>query len=199
MKLYFSPGACSLAPHIALREGGLDFEREKVDLRAKTTEDGGDYRAITSKGQVPALVMDDGSVLTENAAVLQYIGDRAENLVPDASSIERYRVQEWLSYIGAEVHKNFGALFRGAEGEAKSSALSVLRNKFSYLDQQLAGHDYLLGSTFSVADCYAFAVLRWTAQFGISLDEFPNLKAYVARMAERPKVQEALAAEGLAG
>src|SRR3954447_10870124 len=111
MKLYYAPGACSLAPHTALCEAGLAFDLEKVDLRSKTTEDGRDYRTVNPKGQVPALGMDDGSILTENAAILQYIGDRAEGLIPEAHSMERYRTQEWLSYIGSELHKNFGPLF----------------------------------------------------------------------------------------
>ena len=197
MKLYYAPGACSLAPHIALCEAGLAFDMEKVDLRSKTTEDGRDYRTVNPKGQVPALAMDDGSILTENAAVLQYIGDRAENLVPEAHSMERYRTQEWLSYIGSELHKNFGPLFGGAEGEAKTSAITNLKKKFAFVNESLAGGGYLLGEAFSIADCYAFAVLRWTSRFKIDLDDLPNVKAYLDRVAARPKVGEAMAAEGL--
>lgn len=194
MKLYYSPGACSLSDHIALVESGLEHELAKVDLKAKTVEGEGDYRAINPKGSVPALRLDDGSVLTENAAILQYIGDRAENLLPEAHSMERYRLQEWLSYIGSELHKGFGPFFRGGDTEAAKKVLAI---RFAHLDASLADRDYLMGESFSVADAYAFTVLRWTKRFDISLDAYPALSAYVARVGSRPKVMEAMAAEGL--
>ena len=196
MKLYYAPGACSLAPHIALREAGLDFELERVDLRAKTTAAGGDYREINPKGQVSALLLDDGTLLTENAAVLQYIGDRGGDLIPPAGSMERYRAQEWLSFVGAELHKNFGPLFRGMQGEARQAFVDILNDKIGYLETVLAERDHLLGS-FSVADCYAFAVLRWTKDVKIPLDAMPNVAACLKRIAGRPMVREAMHVEGL--
>jgi glutathione S-transferase len=196
MKLYYAPGACSLGPHIALREAGLDFELERVDLLAKQTAAGGDYQKINPKGQVSALLLDDGSLLTENAAVLQYIGDRGGDLIPPAGSMERYRAQEWLSFIGAELHKNFGPLFRGMQGEARQAFVDILNAKIGYIETVLAERDHLLGS-FSVADCYAFAVLRWTKDVNIPLDATPNVAAYLKRIAERPMVREAMRAEGL--
>ena len=196
MKLYYAPGACSLGPHIALREAGLDFELERVDLRAKTTATGGDYREINPKGQVSALLLDDGTLLTENAAVLQYIGDRGGDLIPPAGSMERYRVQEWLSFVGAELHKNFGPLFRGMEGGPRQAFVDILNAKIGYIETVLAWRDHLLGS-FSVADCYAFAVLRWTKDVNIPLDAAPSVAAYLKRIAERPMVREAMRAEGL--
>ncbi len=196
MKLYYAPGACSLAPHIALREAGLDFELERVDLRAKTTATGGDYREINPKGQVSALLLDDGTLLTENAAVLQYIGDRGGDLIPPAGSMERYRAQEWLSFVGAELHKNFGPLFRGMEGGARQAFVDILNAKIGYIETVLAGRDHLLGS-FSVADCYAFAVLRWTKDVNIPLDAAPIVAAYLKRIAGRPMVQEAMRMERL--
>ncbi len=196
MKLYYAPGACSLAPHIALREAGLDFELERIDLRAKATATGGDYREINPKGQVSALLLDDGTLLTENAAVLQYIGDRGGDLIPPAGSMERYRAQEWLSFVGAELHKNFGPLFRGMEGGARQAFVDILNAKIGYIETVLAGRDHLLGS-FSVADCYAFAVLRWTKDVNIPLDAAPSVAAYLKRLAGRPRVQEAMRMEGL--
>ncbi len=196
MKLYYAPGACSLAPHIALREASFDFELKRVDLRAKKTATGGDYREINPKGPVSALLLDDGSLLTENAAVLQYIGDRGGDLIPPAGSMERYRAQEWLSFVGAELHKNFGPLFRGMEGEPRQAFVDILNAKIGYMETVLAGRDHLLGS-FSVADCYAFAVLRWTKDVNIPLDATPSVAAYLKRIAGRPMVREAMRMEGV--
>ncbi len=195
-KLYYAPGACSLAPHIALREAGLHFELEWVDLSTKTTATGGDYRDINPKGQVSALLLDEGGLLTENAAVLQYIGDRGGDIIPPAGSMERYRAQEWLSFIGAELHKNFGPLVRGMKGEARQAFVDILNAKIGYIETVLAERDHLLAS-FSVADCYAFAVLRWTKDVNIPLDAMPNVAGYLKRIAERPTVREAMRAEGL--
>lgn len=197
MKLYYSPGACSLAAHIALAETGAAYDLMKVDLMAKKLADGSDYWAVNPKGQVPALELEDGSLLTENAAVLQFIGDEAELFVPDASSMDRYRLQEWLNFIGSELHKTFGPVFNPASTEeAKQAARDKLLTKLRYMDGRLEERDYLMGD-FSVADCYAFAVLRWTRKNGIDLATVSNVQAYKDRIAARPKVAEVMAAEGV--
>ena len=198
MKLYYSPGACSQAAHILLHETGLPHDSEAVDIRAHRTASGGDYLAINPKGAVPALVIGD-EVLTENGAVLQYIGDKAgnETLLPGAG-IERYRVIEWLAHLGSDVHKSFGALWNPASSEdAKQAARDIVGKKFDYLESRLAGQDYLTGSALSVADPYLFAMLGWT-NFGIDLAKWPNLTALRRRMEQRPSVQAVLRAEGLA-
>ena len=200
MKLYYSPGACSQAAHILLHETGIDHESEKVDIRAKKTADGGDYFAINPKGAVPALKLDDGEVLTENGAVLQYIGDQAgDGVLLPKSGLPRYRVIEWLSYLGSDVHKSFGPLFNPASSdEAKGSARDMVGKKFDFLDGKLAGRDYLTGDTMSVADPYLFAMLGWTGKLGIDLAKWPNLAAFRQRMKQRDTVQTVLKAEGLA-
>ena len=197
MKLYYSPGACSLAAHIALSETGSAYDLVKVDLKAKKLEDGSDYLAVNPKGQVPALELDDGSLLTENAAVLQFIGDEAELFVPEASSIDRYRLQEWLNFIGSELHKTLGPVFNPASTEeAKQAAKDKFLTKLKILDARLQDRDYLMGN-FSVADCYAFAVLRWTGGNKIDLAGLPHVQSYKDRIAARPKAQEAMAAESV--
>ncbi len=199
MKLYYSPGACSQAAHILLHETGLEHSSEKVDIRAKKTADGGDYFAINAKGAVPALRLDGGEVLTENGAVLQYIGDQAgdDSLLP-ASGLHRYRVVEWLSYLGSDVHKSFGPLFNPASSdEVKAGARDMVAKKFDYLESQLDG-DYLTGDKMSVADPYLFAMLGWPAKLGIDLSRWPRLTAFRTRMAQREAVQAVLKAEGLA-
>jgi glutathione S-transferase len=201
MKLYYAPGACSLSPHIALRETGLKFDLEEVDLGAKKTKSGADFTAINDKGYVPALALDNGQVLTEAAVVAQYIADQKPeaNLLPRAGSPERYRALEWLNYIAAEVHKGFGPLWSDATPAAyKDTVKDNLAKKFAYLDKRLAGRKHLLGDQFSVADGYLFTILGWAKYHGISLDAYPNLTAYQARIAARPAVQAALKAEGLA-
>ena len=198
MKLYYSPGACSQAAHILLHETQLPHDSEAVDIRAKKTASGGDYLAINPKGSVPALVIGD-EVLTENGAVLQYIGDKAgnETLLPGAG-MERYRVIEWLAYLGSEVHKSFGPLFNPASSdEVKASAREMVAKKFDFLEQSLEGRDYLAGPSMTVADPYLFAMLGWT-NFGIDLAKWPNLAALRQRMEQRPSVQAVLRAEGLA-
>ena len=198
MKLYYSPGACSQAAHILLHETGLPHDSEAVDIRAHRTASGGDYLAINPKGSVPALVIGD-EVLTENGAVLQYIGDKAgnETLLPGAG-MERYRVIEWLAYLGSEVHKSFGPLFNPASSdEVKASAREMVAKKFDFLEQSLKGRDYLSGPSMTVADPYLFAMLGWT-NFGIDLAKWPNLAALRQRMEQRPSVQAVLRAEGLA-
>ena len=198
MKLYYSPGACSQAAHILLHETGLPHDSEAVDLRAHRTASGGDYLAINPKGAVPALVIGD-EVLTENGAVLQYIGDKAgnETLLPGAG-IERYRVIEWLAYLGSEVHKSFGPLFNPASSdEVKAGARDVVGKKFDYIESKLDGQEYLAGPSMTVADPYLFAMLGWT-NFGIDLARWPNLTGLRRRMEQRPSVQAVMQAEGLA-
>lgn len=199
MKLYYKPGACSLSPHIVLREAGVDFSIEKVDLVAKTTEHGADYLTINPKGQVPALQLDDGSILTENAVIVQYLADQKPDrqLLPAAGSLARYHALELLNFIATELHKGFSPLFNPRfPEEAKEVAREQLRKKLAYIDGELAGKEYLLGSRFSVADAYLFTILNWARVLKFNLD-LPNLAAFMARMAARPAVDAALAAEGL--
>ena len=200
LKLYYSPGACSLSPHIALREAGLTFDLEQVDLKAKKTKSGDDYLKINPKGYVPALKLDNGYLLSEGPAIVQYIADQRPklNLAPENGSPERYRLQEWLTFIGTEIHKTFSPLFNPATPEAyKTIAKEHLAKRFAYVDEQLKGQDYLTGPHFTVADAYLFTVTNWANFVQIDLSPYPNLKAYQARVAARPKVQEALKAEGL--
>lgn len=200
MKLYFSTGACSLSPRIVLMEAGLPFTAEKVDLKSKRTASGADYLAVNSKGSVPALELDDGQVLTEGSAVVQYLADLKPDsgLAPRAGSFERYRLMEILNYLGTEVHKGFSPLFKpDVTAEARQAAVDNLGKKFDWLAAQLAGRRYLLGEQFTVADAYLFTMLRWSGLLHLDLSRWPVLTAYVARVAERPKVREALQAEGL--
>lgn len=200
MKLYYSPGACSQAAHILLHEAGIEHSSEAVDIRAKRTASGGDYLAINPKGAVPAIELDDGEVLTENGAVLQYIGEQAgdEGLIP-AGGMARYRVIEWLSYLGSDVHKSFGPLFNPASSdEAKQAARDMVGKKFDFLERSLDGRDYLTGASMSVADPYLFAMLGWTGKLGIDLSRWPNLAALRKRMEQRDTVRTVLQAEGLA-
>jgi len=201
MKLYYAPGACSLSPHIVLLEAGIPFDLEKVDLRAKKLENGEDYLKHNPKGQVPALVLDGGELVTEGPVIVQMIADKvpAKNLAPGIGSAERYRLQEWLNFITAELHKNFSPIFSPVlADDAKNFLRERLMGKFRYLDSKLAGQDYLMGKQFSVADAYLFVMLNWAERMKIDLSGLPNLIAYKARVAARPKVQEALAREGLA-
>ncbi len=202
MKLYFSPGACSLSPHIALREAGLPVELVKVDLRAKTLSDGSDFRAVNPKGYVPAIQLPDGSLLTEGPAIVQYIADQApqSGLAPAAGTLERYRLQETLNYISTELHKSFSPLFNpNAPEEWKAQVKTMLAARFDLLSARLDGQSYLFGEQFTVADGYLFTVLNWTRMVGIDLSVWPVLTAFQKRVASRPAVQEALAAEGLKG
>jgi glutathione S-transferase len=200
MKLYYSPGACSLSPHIALMEAGLPYDLVKVDIRAKKLENGDDYLKINPKGQVPALGMDNGEVMTEGPVIVQIIADQAagKNLAPANGSPERYRLQEWLNFITTELHKSFGPLFSPVlADDAKAFFKDRIRGKFKYIDGALAGHDYLMGKQFTVADGYLFTILRWADAMKMDISDLPNLTAYKARVAARPKVQEALTKEGL--
>ena len=199
MKLYYMPGACSLAPHIALKEAGMSFELERVG-RDKKTESGKDYLSVNPKGSVPALQLDNGEVLTEAAVVQQYIGDHApaKKLVPAAGTSERYRLQEWLNYIASEVHKGIGQMFNPAMPEDYKAIVkkTLGERQLPFLEKALAGKDYLLGQ-FSVADGYLFTVLRWTSIHKVDLSAYPNISAFMKRMAARPAVQEAMKSEGL--
>jgi glutathione S-transferase len=201
MKLYYSPGACSLSPHIALLEADLPYDLVKVDLRAKKLENGDDYLKVNPKGQVPALALDGGQLVTEGPVIVQMIADRvpAKNLAPARDSAERYELLERLNYITTELHKNLGPMFSPIlADDAKAFFKDRAMGKFKYLDTQLAGRDYLLGKQFTVADGYLFTMLMWaTNRLKFDLSELPNLMAYQARVAARPKVQEALKKEGL--
>lgn len=201
MKLYYSPGACSLSPHIVVSETGINVELEKVNLAEHKTASGQDYMTINPKGYVPALQLDDGTVLTEGPAIVQYLADQkpASGLIPAAGAIDRYRVQEWLNFIGTELHKNFGALFNKATPDAtKETAKANITRRLAYLNDRLAGKQYLMGANFTVADAYAFTIVNWTNFVGIDLKPYPNVAAYMARVAARPKVLETLKSEGLA-
>ena len=200
MKLYFSPGACSLSPHIILHETGLPFTTEKVDLSNKTTASGADYASINPKGYVPALVTDDGVLLTEGPAIVQYLADQVpeKNLAPAIGSIERYQMMSWLNFIGTEIHKNYSPLFNPAgSDESKESAKASLTKRYGYVERMLQGHDYLLGSQFSLADVYLFVVTNWAGFLKFDMSAFPNIAAFQKRIGSRPAVQQALKAEGL--
>jgi len=200
MKLYYSPGACSLSPHIALLEAGLPYDLVKVDLRAKKLENGDDYLKVNPKGQVPALALDSGELVTEGPVILQMIADKAsgKNLAPARDSAERYKLLEWLNFVGTELHKNFGPMFSPVlSDDAKAFFKDRVMGKFKYLDGVLAGHDYLMGKQFTVADGYLFTMLCWADRMKFDLSALPNLLAYKARVAARPMVQEALSKEGL--
>ena len=198
MKLYYSPGACSLSPHIALLEAGLPYDLVKVDLRAKKLENGDDYLKVNPKGQVPALALDSGELVTEGPVIVQMIADRAasKNLAPARDSAERYKLQEWLTYINGELHKNIGPLFNPAlSDDAKAIFKDRAIAKFKYLDGQFAGHDYLMGKQFTVADGYLFVMTTWADRMKFDFSGLDNLKAYHARVAARPGVQAALKME----
>ena len=197
MKLYYAPGACSLSPHIVAREAGLPLELEQVDLGAKKTVSGEDYRRVNPKGYVPALRLDDGSVLTEGPAIVQYLADRkpAAGLVPPAGTIERYRLQEWLGFLNSEIHKTWGALFDPKTDRAP--VVARLNQRLSFLESELEGRPCLLPSGFSVADAYLFTLLNWAGFTGVDLAPYPALVRYAERIGARPKVREALRAEGL--
>jgi glutathione S-transferase len=200
MKLYFAPGACSLSPHIVLREAGQNPELIQVDLKEKKTKDGGDFTKINSKGQVPVLQTDDGDILTEGPVIVQYVGDKApgSKLVPPAGSKERYKVQEWLNFITSELHKSFGPIFRPTTPDAfKAISKENIANRFKWIDGQLAGKQYLMGDTFTAPDAYLYVMTRWAGRVEVDISQLSNLKAFAARVEARPKVQEALKAEGL--
>jgi glutathione S-transferase len=200
LKLYYSPGACSLSPHIALREAGLAFELEQVDLKTKKTKSGEDYNKINPKGYVPALKLNDGYLLTEGPAIVQWIADQkpGSHLAPANGTAERYKLQEWLTYLGTEIHKNFSPLFNPATVDAtKNTVREYLVKRFAFVDEKLEGKDYLTGSQFTVADGYLFTLANWANFVQFDLKDYSNLRAFQTRVGARPKVQEALKAEGL--
>lgn len=200
MKLYYSPGACSLSPHIALREAGLSFDLVLASTKTKKLQDGSDFYAINSKGSVPVLELDNGERLTEGPAIVQYIADLspASNLAPAAGSMARYRLQEWLNYITSELHKGFSPLFNPATPEDyKPVARAALMARLTWVNAQLEGKQYLMGDQFTVADAYLFVVSNWGQYVGVDVSGFEHLVAFRARVAARPAVQEAMKAEGL--
>jgi len=200
MKLYFTPGACSLSPHIVLLEAGMEFTLERVDLRTRQTETGSDFLAINPKGYVPALELKDGTVLTEGPAIVQFIADMAPDrqLAPANGTLERYHLMSWLSFISTEVHKTFSPLFRPTSTEdMKAAARATLSTRLAWVAGQLADRDYLMGARFTVADAYLFTVLSWAAYVQFDLSAWPVLAAYLQRVGARPAVQQALREEGL--
>ena len=201
MKLYYSPGACSLSPHIALREAGLPFDLVKVDTKTHTFDGGGDFYSVNAKGYVPVLELDGGERLTEGPAIVQYIADKKPDsgLAPKAGTIERVRLQEWLNFLTSEIHKGFSPLFSPETPEDyKPVARKRLAGRFDWLSKQLDGRQYLVGDHFSVADGYLFVLLGWTNFVGMKLEDWPVLKAWRDNIAKRPAVHAALKAEGLA-
>jgi glutathione S-transferase len=200
MKLYFSPGACSLSPHIALREAGLQFELVMTSTKTHKLQDGSDFYAINAKGSVPVLEIANGERLTEGPAIVQYIADQVpgKGLAPDACTMGRYRLQEWLNFITSELHKGFSPLFNPAyPAEAKALNMAKLGERFAWVDGQLAGKQYLLGDTFTVADGYLYTVTNWAKAVKLDVTANANLMAFMALVGARPAVQEALRAEGL--
>ncbi|OCP07120.1 MULTISPECIES: glutathione transferase GstA [unclassified Ensifer] len=201
MKLYYAPGACSLSPHISLHEAGADFEIVRVDTQTHRTEDGADFKAINPKGYVPALMLESGDVVTEGAAVVQYIADRfpVAKLAPANGTLARTRLQEQLNFISSELHKAFSPLFnKTASAEAKEAAAAQVAKRFGNVESLLAdGRPYLLGEAFSVADAYLFTVVNWSGVTGVSLAPWPHLTAYMQRIGARPAVRAAMQAEGL--
>jgi glutathione S-transferase len=201
MKLYYSPGACSLSPHIVMREAGLAFEAVKAPTKTHQLDDGTDYYTINPLGYVPLLELDDGTRLREGPAILQYIADQVptKNLAPANGTLPRYRLQEWLTFIGTELHQKSSPLFNPKmPEEAKQIFRERLLGRYKWLDGELAGKQYLMGEHFSVADAYLFTVMRWTKPLGVDISGFANLLAHSQRMEARPAVQETLRNEGLA-
>jgi glutathione S-transferase len=200
MKLYYSPGACSLSPHIVLREAGLAFEPVAAPTKTHKLADGTDYYTINPLGYVPVLELDDGTRLREGPAIVQYIADQVpqKNLAPANGTLPRYRLQEWLTFIGTEIHKTFSPLFNPAmPEEGKKIFRDRLANRFGFIDRELEGKDYLMGEHFTVADAYLYVVTRWAKPMGIDISAWPNLAMHHQRVAARPAVREALDAEGL--
>jgi glutathione S-transferase len=202
MKLYYSPGACSLSPHIVLREAGLPFDLVKVDTKSKKTEKGEDFSAINPKGYVPVLELDNGERLTEGPAIVQYLADQVpqKKLAPPSGSLERARLQEWLNYTTSELHKSYGLLFvPSTPEEFKPAIREKVKQRLAYVEQALtkSKSQYLLGDTFSVADAYLFTVVNWSGFVGVDIKDLSRLGEYQNRTRERPAVAAALRAEGL--
>ncbi|HAU4331524.1 glutathione transferase GstA [Citrobacter freundii] len=200
MKLFYKPGACSLASHITLRESGKDFTLDGVDLMKKRLENGDDFFAVNPKGQVPALLLDDGTLLTEGVAIMQYLADSVPDrqLLAPTSSLSRYKTIEWLNFIATELHKGFTPLFRpDTPEEYKPTVRALLEKKMQYVNESLKDNPWICGQRFSIADAYLFTVLRWAYAVKLNMEGFSHIEAYMARMAERPAVTAALKAEGL--
>jgi len=200
MKLYYSPGACSLSPHIVLRESGLAFEPVLASTKTHKLQDGTDYYTINPKGYVPLLELDNGERLSEGPVILQYIADQVpdKKLAPPYGTMARYRLQEWLNFITSEIHKGFGSVFNPAmPEEGKAVARARVLTRLQWVDQQLEGKQYLMGDAFSLPDAYLFTVASWSQYTGVDISGLKNLGAYQARMAARPAVQAAMKAEGL--
>jgi len=198
MKLYYSPGACSLSPHIVLRELGLPFEAVLASTKTHKLADGTDYYTINPKGYVPLLELDDGQRLTEGPAILQFVADKvpAKGLIAAAGTMARYRQIEWLNFISSELHKSYSPLFNPAmPEEGKAVFRQRLRGRYKYLNEQLEGKSFLMGDAFSVPDAYLFTVTNWAKHVGVDIADLPNVQAFMARMAARPAVQEAMKAE----
>lgn len=201
MKLFFSPGACSLAPHIVLREAGVTFLLEKIDTARHLTSSGADYYTINPKGQVPLLLLDDGNTLSEGPVIAQFIADHAADtkLMPVAGSFARYQVMEWQNYITSELHKSFTPLFNATfDPAAKALHSALLRKKYEWVDSRLSDTSYLTGKDFTAADAYLFTVTGWSKYVDLDLTDLANLQGFLARVAARPAVREAMKAEGLA-
>jgi glutathione S-transferase len=200
MKLYYFPGAWSFAPHLVAREAGIPLDLEKVDLGSKRTASGEDYNVINPKGYVPALRLDDGSVLTEVSVLIQYLADRApaSGLIPPAGTMERYRMLEWIGYISTEIHKGFGPLWNAKLApEARAAAIAALARRLDLIEGVLSRQPFLMGAAFTVADAYLFTVASWAPWVKLDMAPWPKIRDFLARVAARPKVQEALEAEGL--
>lgn len=200
MKLYYSPGACSLSPHIVLHEAGLPFETVLASTKTHKLPDGTDYYSINPRGYVPLLELDDGQRLTEGPVIVQWIADQVpqKRLAPPAGTMPRYRVMEWLNFVSAELHKQFSPLFNPAyPEEAKAINREKLLGRYAWVDEQLAGRQYLMGDEYSVADAYLYTVTRWIVPMNLDISSRANLAAFMARVGQRPAVQRALAAEGL--
>ncbi|WP_449434904.1 glutathione transferase GstA [Pseudomonas putida] len=200
MKLFYSPGACSLSPHIVLNELDLPYTLEKVNLKDHTTASGADFYTINAKGYVPALQLDNGEILTEGPAIIQYLADQKPQLglLPPAGSLERARVQEWLNFIGTEVHKTLAALFNPSiSAEAKTKTIETFGKRLAFVEKALQGKDFLMGKSFSVADAYLFTIVNWAPMLSIDISPWPTVAEFQKRIASRPAVQKTLKAEGL--
>jgi glutathione S-transferase len=200
MKLYYSSGACSLAPHIVAEELGTAVDLVKVDTKSHQTADGGDFMKVNPKGYVPALALDNGEVLTEGPVISQYLADQKpqSGLAPAAGSLERYRLQEMLGYINSEIHKTYSPLFdRATPADTRENRVAYLQKRYAFIEQKLQGRQFLVGDRFTVADAYLFTVTSWAPHVKLDLSGFPNLQAFQKRVAERPAVQRAMKAEGL--
>jgi len=199
MQLYYTPGACSLSPHIVAREAGIPVRLEKVDLKTHRTASGEDYYTVNPKGYVPALKLDDGNTLTEGPAIVQYLADQkpGAGLAPPNGTFARYKLQEWLTFINGEIHKPFGVLFANASDTARKEAVEKINKRFAWMEKELGDKPFVTGDAFTVADAYFFVMLTWAHHHRINLAPYPKLEAYFARVKSRPKVLEAMKEEGL--